>query len=90
MRANGATEAEVDAMRKKFPPSRHPVVRTHPVSGKKSIYVNRAFTRTIEGLPDDEAKLLLERLYHQAWIPDFQCRFRWRVNSLAFWGNRPA
>jgi len=90
MRANGASDAEVEAMRKKFPPARHPVVRTHPVSGRKSIYVNRAFTRAIEGMAAEESEQLLERLYHQAWIPDFQCRFRWQVDSLAFWDNRAA
>ena len=90
MSARGASEAEVQAMREKFPPSRHPVVRTHPVSGKRSIYVNRTFTRTIEGMAPDAADALLQRLYLQAWIPDFQCRFRWRENSLAFWDNRAA
>lgn len=88
MKAKGAADEAVEAMRQQFPPARHPVVRTHPVSGRKSIYVNRAFTRTIDGMPADEAQSLLERLYRQAWIPDFQCRFRWRVDSLAFWDNR--
>ncbi|HEY5647565.1 MAG TPA: TauD/TfdA family dioxygenase [Pseudomonadales bacterium] len=90
MKASGATAAEVEAMRRKYPPARHPVIRTHPVSGRKSIYVNRAFTRTIDGMPGEQAQALLERLYHQAWIPDFQCRFRWQVDSLAFWDNRAA
>lgn len=90
MKASGASDEAVEVMRRQYPPARHPVVRTHPVSGRKSIYVNRAFTRTIEGMPEDEAQALLERLYHQAWIPDFQCRFRWRVDSLAFWDNRAA
>jgi taurine dioxygenase len=88
MKANGASDGAVETMRQQFPPARHPVVRTHPVSGRKSIYVNRAFTRTIEGMPEDDAQALLECLYRQAWIPDLQCRFRWRVDSLAFWDNR--
>ncbi len=90
MRARGASDAEIDAKRKEFPPTTHPVIRTHPDSGNKSIYVNRAFTRTIEGMPADEANALLNRLYATAANPDVQCRFRWRRNSLAFWDNRAA
>lgn len=90
MRQRGASEAEIEAKRAEFPPQQHPVVRTHPVSGRKSIYVNRAFTRRIDGMEPAESDALLERLYHQAWIPDFQCRFRWAADSLAFWDNRAA
>ena len=86
----GATEKEVEEKRKQFPPTTHPVVRTHPVSGKKSIYVNKAFTRRIEGMSDAESDALLQKLMHQAWKPDVQCRFRWRENSIAFWDNRGA
>ena len=90
MRQSGASEVEIEARRAQFPPQRHPVVRTHPVSGRKSIYVNRAVTRRIEGVEAVESEALLERLYHQAWVPDFQCRFRWAPDSLAFWDNRAA
>ncbi len=90
MREGGATEAEIDAKRAEFPPQRHPVVRTHPVSGRKALYVNRAFTRRIEGMDKAASDALLARLYHQAWIPDYQCRFRWTPDSLAFWDNRSA
>jgi len=90
MKAGGASDEAVEAMRLRYPPARHPVVRTHPVSGRKSLYVNRAFTRRIEGLPEEASRTLLEQLYHQAWIPDYQCRFRWRPDSLAFWDNRAA
>ncbi len=86
----GASEAEVDAMRAKFPPVTHPVVRTHPVSGKKSIYVNKVFTRYIKGMDKTESDALLQTLYHQAWVPDYQCRFRWQPDSIAFWDNRAA
>ena len=86
----GASEAEVDAMRAKFPPATHPVVRTHPVSGKKSIYVNKVFTRYIKGMDKTESDALLQTLYHQAWVPDYQCRFRWQPDSIAFWDNRAA
>ena len=90
MKAQGASEEEVEAMRAKYPPVVHPVVRTHPVSGKKSLYVNRAFTRHIVDMPSAESEALLEKLFLQAWIPDYQCRFRWRPDSLAFWDNRAA
>ena len=88
MRTQGASEAAIEAKRAEFPPSRHPVVRTHPVSERKSIYVNRIFTRRLEGMPAAESQALLERLYFQASIPDFQCRFRWAPDSFAFWDNR--
>jgi taurine dioxygenase len=90
MKAGGATDEEVEAMREKYPPSVHPVVRTHPVSGRKSIYVNRAFTRRIVDMAPTESDALLEKLFLQAWIPDYQCRFRWRPDSFAFWDNRAA
>lgn len=90
MRTRGASEAEIEAKRKEFPPTTHPVIRTHPDSGNRSIYVNRAFTRAIEGMPAEEGSALLQNLYQTAWNPDVQCRFRWRRNSLAFWDNRAA
>ena len=90
MRNKGASEADIAAKAEEFPPQRHPVVRTHPVSGKKSIYVNKIFTRCIEGMDPDASDALLQRLYHQAWVPDFQCRFRWEPDSFAFWDNRAA
>ena len=90
MQQAGASEEEIEAKRAEFPPQRHPVVRTHPVSGKKSIYVNTVFTRYIEGMDEVSSNALLQKLYHQAWLPDVQCRFRWAANSLAFWDNRAA
>jgi taurine dioxygenase len=71
-----------------YPPARHPVVRTHPETGKKAIYVSRPFTTHIEGLEAKESFSLLRRLYRQAAIPGRQVRFRWRENSVAFWDNR--
>ena len=88
MKARGASDAEVQAKREEFPPMRHPVVRTHPVSGRKSLYVNRAFTRSIEGMSEDAGHALLKTLFQTAWRPEVQCRFRWRPDSLAFWDNR--
>lgn len=66
----------------------HPIVRTHPETGRKTLYVNAGFTRSIVGMDDADGRRLLRRLYGQATIPDVQCRFRWRPGSVAFWDNR--
>ncbi len=73
-----------------YPRAEHPVLRTHPVTGRKALYVNRGFTRRIVGLPPDESHAILDYLYQHAANPLFQCRFRWRENSIAFWDNRCA
>ncbi len=86
--AGGKSADEVAALREKYPPAEHPVIRTHPVSGRKSIYVNVAFTSHIKGLRGDESQQLLKYLYHQADFPEYQCRFHWEPNSLALWDNR--
>ena len=71
-----------------FPLQRHPVVRTHPETGERALYVNCAFTTHIDGLSDKESAWLLDHLYAQASRPEYQCRFRWQANSIAFWDNR--
>ena len=71
-----------------YPRAEHPIVRTHPVTGKKALYVNRGFTRRILGVPRDESAAILDYLYTHAENPLFQCRFRWQPNSVAFWDNR--
>lgn len=72
----------------KFPQPRHPVVRTHPETGERALYVNSAFTTHIEGLSDKESQWLLDHLYAQASRPEYQVRFRWKADSIAFWDNR--
>ena len=80
---------EVQAkMRAKHPTVEHPIVRTHPETGHKTLYVNAAFTRSIVGMDDSESGPLLRRLYAQSTIVDVQCRFRWQPGSVAFWDNR--
>jgi taurine dioxygenase len=64
------------------------VLRTHPVTGRKALYVNRGFTRHIIGIPRDESDAILAYLYQHAENPLFQCRFRWTENAIAFWDNR--
>jgi taurine dioxygenase len=71
-----------------FPPALHPVVRTHPETGRKLLYVNAIFTSHIVGLEPAEGEELLELLCRQAWVPEYQCRFRWQKDSIAVWDNR--
>jgi len=72
----------------KFPPAHHPVIRTHPETGERVIYVNTAFTSHIEGMSRDESRWLLDHLYATAKDAEIQCRFRWKKGSIAFWDNR--
>jgi len=66
----------------------HPVVITHPLSGRKSLYVNPSFTLGFEGWTDAESKPLLDYLYAHASQPSFTCQFQWQPGSIAFWDNR--
>ena len=71
-----------------FPNPWHPVVRVHPVSGRRVLYVNRQFCVRIKGLKSDESDALLEFLYRQATIPEYQLRVKWQPNTLVMWDNR--
>jgi taurine dioxygenase len=71
-----------------FPSAIHPVVRTHPVSGRKVIFVNEAFTTRIVELGEGESRRVLDLLFDTVKDNNFQCRFRWRQHSMAFWDNR--
>jgi taurine dioxygenase len=73
-----------------YPRSEHPVVRTHPVTGRKALYVNRNFTSHITGMSRLESDALLGMLYSHSERDDMKCRFKWRPNSIAFWDNRCA
>lgn len=75
-------------IRQDFPPAVHPVVRTHPETGRKLLYVNGIFTIEILGLEPDEGDQLLEFLCRQADYPEYQCRWRWSAGDLAIWDNR--
>jgi taurine dioxygenase len=73
---------------KTFPKAEHPVIRTHPVSGRKALFVNRGFTTRIVQLKRPESDALLQFLYRHVETPEFHCRFRWHRHSIAFWDNR--
>lgn len=77
-----------DSDRPAYPEAVHPVVRTHPETGRPSIYVNRAFTTGIVGMDDDQGRELLAQLLRHVERPEFQIRFRWEVNDVALWDNR--
>ena len=72
-------------------PAEHPLVRTHPETGKKALYLcNPGITRHIAGMSEEESQPLLKYLLDHATRPEFTCRFRWQVGSLAVWDNRRA
>jgi taurine dioxygenase len=73
-----------------FPKAEHPILRTHPVTGRTALYVNRGFTMRIPQLKKAESDAVLEMLWRHIETPEFQCRFRWQPNSVAFWDNRCA
>jgi taurine dioxygenase len=79
-----------NSARKTHPQAEHPVIRTHPVTGRKALFVNRTFTTRIIQLSRSESDALLQFLYRHCEHPMFQCRFRWGKNSIAFWDNRCA
>lgn len=84
----GDGAARMERAQKANPPVIHPLVRIHPVSGRKSLYISESFTMDIEGLPQEESRGLLTFLFRHCALPEYQCRFHWRPGSIAFWDNR--
>jgi len=80
--------ARLQDYERRFPPVTHPVVRVHPVTGRKVIFVNPQFTIRIKEMDERESAALLETLFHQALIPENQFRLHWEPGTLAFWDNR--
>jgi len=81
-------QAKRDELRAAYPPMVHPVIRTHPETGEKHLFVNKVFTTRILGLPEDEARTLLADLLDRVKTPEYQVRFRWTPNAIVFWDNR--
>ncbi len=80
--------ARLEQAKRSNPPVSHPVIRTHPVTGRKAIYVSEGFTTRIEGLEADASDALLGLLFRHLVKPEFQVRWRWRAGDVAFWDNR--
>lgn len=86
----GDNFARMDAMRRDNPPVEHPLVRTHPVTGRKHLYLSESFTTHILGVSGEESQRVLDFLFRHVAKPEYQCRFAWRPGSMAFWDNRAA
>lgn len=78
----------IERLLPEFPPTTHPVVRAHPETGRRTLFVNAIFTESIVGLDAAASEALLDRLFAQYRKPEFQCRFRWTPGAVAFWDNR--
>ncbi len=87
---HGMSPEEKEEELKRFPPQHHPMVRTHPVTGRKSLYINSAFVDHIDGLPNGESRELYRQLTCEVHRPEYQMRLRWEVGTLAMWDNRCA
>jgi len=83
-----AHQAKLRELEREFPNPSHPLVRVHPVSGRRLINVNAQFTTRIKGLKDDESQMILQHLYSRAQIPEFQLRVKWAPHTIVMWDNR--
>ncbi len=86
--ADPASKERYERAVAKHPPVTHPVIRTHPVSGRKGLFVNAGFTTHIHELKSAESDAVLEFLYAHAARPEFTLRWQWRKDDVAFWDNR--
>jgi taurine dioxygenase len=79
---------QVERFHEKTPAVEHPVVRTHPETGRKALFVNRNFTSHLKDIHREESDALLNYLYQHIEQPEYQARFHWADNSIAMWDNR--
>lgn len=86
-RNSGARPPLTDEQRKRTPDVEHPVVRTHPYTGRKCLFVNEGYTSRIVGLSDAESDALLAELFEHATRPEFVYRHRWQIGDLLIWDN---
>jgi len=82
------TTSDIEQLQAAWPPVEHPVVRIHPATKRKCLFVNRNFTTRLCGLSTEENAVVLPMLFHHVARPDFQVRFRWEPDSVALWDNR--
>lgn len=82
------TEEKRAQLARDFPPVRHPVVRTHPETGEKILYVNYTFTTRILGISEADSDQLLRLMFDRIKVPEYQVRFRWTANAIGIWDNR--
>jgi len=86
--ADPEARAQLERAKQNNPPVTHPIVRTHPVTGLKAIYVSEGFTTHINGLPQDASDSLLNLLFRHVIRPEFTMRWRWHAGDVAMWDNR--
>src|SRR5258705_7246070 len=82
MKKRGLSEEKIEEFNRQYPKVEHPIVRTHPETGRRGLYVNAAFTQHIIDMDEHESRALLKHLYAQAAVPEYQCRFRWQAHSI--------
>jgi taurine dioxygenase len=75
-------------MEARYPNPTHPVIRTHPQTGERAIFVSAQFTKYIVGMTAEESRLILDFLFDQAKVPEYQFRIRWHPGTIVFWDNR--
>jgi taurine dioxygenase len=83
-----AHQAKLRELERQFPNPSHPVVRVHPVRGRRLLNVNAQFTTRINGLKPDESQMILNYLYARATTPEYQMRVRWEPHTVVMWDNR--
>jgi taurine dioxygenase len=83
-----AHQSRLRELEREFPNPSHPVVRVHPITGRRLINVNAQFTKSICGLKEDESQMILNYLYARATVPEFQLRVKWQPNMVVMWDNR--
>ncbi|RYD25111.1 MAG: taurine dioxygenase [Lysobacteraceae bacterium] len=76
------------AIAAEFPPQHHPIVRVHPETGERVLFVNASFTSRVDGMEDAQSAELLTQLLDRFKVPEYQVRFRWTPNAVAVWDNR--
>jgi taurine dioxygenase len=86
--AHSLSDEEIEERRKKYPPQAHPVIRTHPVTSRKSIYVDIDHTSRIYDVDPELGEDLMDALVRRATVPEYQCRLRWSKDTIAMWDNR--